>query len=274
METPNVQGAAVAAQVAPQTNTEFKVPEGKVVVDAPEYETLKRNNERIRGMETHYQTATKYGFKKPEDFEPVGRLRETLEKRKMSFDDVQDILRIIKDDPEEGVEAAKQAGMSQKDIQKMISDAIQGDRTERAWESHQAALESERAAIRKATDALLGEGASELDREVWADHAYALSRNAEFRKQHGEMYPDKHPLHEQQWAPYSEKGLAALTDALKKKREAAAGASMASKAKDAAKKLSATPGGKVPSSGTTESEGSDDPRARHDARWKAIAAKT
>jgi hypothetical protein len=235
------QGGDSTGAAPAQPQGEVKVPEGKAFVDAQEYETLRRNNERLRGMDEFYRSATKHGFKSPKDFEPIGKFTAALKERGMSLEQLSQAFLTEKE--QEGVDTE---AMSPKALQSLFekwateqgfvksADLDQREQKIHALSAHKESMAKESSAVDSFVKGLLGDTATDRDKRLLALY---VKDTLESRRN---VYPEGHPLHESELSAFDEKGLAPVFEEVKKFWAVGQGEEMA-QAGDAALK------GKVPS---------------------------
>jgi hypothetical protein len=242
MDGPQTEAAAVTAQAqtsAPaQPATEFKVPDGKMLVDATEYQ---RNQERVRGMQTYYERGSKAGFKRPEDLEKLGKFNATLSERGLNIDGLMQAFVTEQEDKGVDTEAmnpAKLEQMFEKWAEKkgLVKSADLDTREQKihALSAHKESMAKESSAVDSFVKGLLGDTATDRDKRLLALY---VKDTLESRRN---VYPEGHPLHESELAAFDEKGLAPVFEEVKKFWAVGQGEEMA-QAGDAALK------GKVPS---------------------------
>lgn len=255
-DLPN-EAAAVTAQpqTAPAQPADFKVPEGKVLLDASEAETWKRNSERLRGVEPFWQAATKAGLRDPKQFDVLGQLVKSATSKKV---DLNALIQALNSDMEADpgptadgqtldlASIKKQLGgefMSRADFEKELAK-------ERAMRAHESAMSSEKGLLDKALSGLLGENVTDWDRR--SVMAFIDAKRG--------LYPEDHPLHGSSLSPFDEKALSGVLEELKKERAALTGKQLESAA-DAAIKGTKTPsaaGGGVSATNKTKSDDEGD----------------
>lgn len=262
-----------STQTGGAAQTDFKVPDGKVLLDATEHQRLTQNNERVRGMQPYWETGSKYGIKKPEDLEPLGRLSRAASKRGI---DMGKLIEAMEAEEQAAVEEStggaatfdvakfkKELGgefISRADFEKLTAK-------QQAKFQHDQLLASEKALIEKTAKEILGDKANPWNMR---------SMTALLESRRG-AYPTGHPLSEEHLSPYDEKSLSALLPDLKKEWASVTGAEIEQEA-DAALK-----GKRVPtvagsaethkSKNTTEAEPDLPGTPGHTAKVRAAIAE-
>jgi len=242
------------------------MPEGKVLADANEYAVLKQNNERVRGMQPYWEAGSKYGIKKPEDFESVGKWRkfeDTLKAKGMTTDQI--IAAFDAPTQEEsgaGLDLAtieKQLGQKFMPVDKFHEELARRD----ALSEHKNMTAREKELFNKHLNELLGENPSSKDKFLTQYALRGLIEDFEREQPFRRAYDDKHPLRNEYLAPLDEKGLAAVIDEFKKNIAESDGADMAKLGKAAAQsKPTAAPAGNRASQGKAEDDKNDSPKAQ------------
>lgn len=241
---------------------EFKAPDGKVLVDAKEWEGVSRLREQNVGYQKFHTEASRRGFKRSEDFGQYDKFSETLRGKGLTMDQVSQILAgKEQDQPEQGSVPDLAAFEKQMGTKFIPAERFESELSIRdAIYEHKSALSKESGLVEKALSEVL-EGASEFEKK-WVPRAL---RNA--LEERRTLYPDNHPLHPDkakdraQLAPLDEKVIAAVVAEIKKDRAAAAGQDLANQG-DAAlkgKKLS-TPAGSTSSTASKPPSKADQER--------------
>lgn len=225
-------GSAGAAQ------TEFKVPDGKVLIDTAEHERFRQNTERVRGMQGYFEAGSKYGFKKPDDFGRLARLTDkglTLDQLLAAMDEQATTTQQGGD-----ADAPMTRAQWEQEKAKLTQEWTQRSTGETAYATafadHKLGMQQEKALVEKAIAELLGENPTPWEKETMADIV-----EARLNKARG-LYPDGHALHPSiakdraELRPFTDKDLAPIWESLKKARSTAAGAEVAAIADEAAKK--------------------------------------
>lgn len=236
-DVPASAAGVTATHVAPPQPTEFKVPDGKHMLDVAEYETLRRNNERVRGLEGYYQAGGKIGIKSPQDFDRWARLNETAQKSGVDLDMlVEALANPGRNDEPKPVTTADLEGnyLTKADIAKMLDEREHGVLAKTA---HERAVESEKGLLDKSLRDLFGTEYNDWERDA------ALYRIEQKRG----LYPDSHPLHKDHLRPFDEPTLKPLLDAIKAERQKLKGGDLKAQGDAAAAGKITTPAG---SSGT------------------------
>jgi len=247
--TPQGAGGAAPAQPAHGGSHEFSVPAGKMLVDEQEY---RRNADRIRGMQSLYDAASKRGFKDPKAFERL----DVLEKKGLKLDH---FLAAI-EAPEEEAEAEQTPqGISEEALAKILQKRGYLTRDEltieRAREQHKETLAAHRKACREWAKEVAPDA---TDAEVKMLAAYMASEYDGRRAQ--SFYPAGHPLVGEDFAPLNEEGIAAFKEAVRKERELMRGQAAMATAKattSGAPKPPATAAGKSGGGGNPTNQGED-----------------
>lgn len=191
------EGTGSAAQ------TEFKPPEGKVLIDTAEYERFRQNSERVRGMQPYWESGSKHGFKKPEDFEPYGKFTTALKTRGMSLDQVMGLI----SGPEQKAQP-EGGGVDMSTIEKYLSDKgyVTNDVLESTTATQQASFDHSReteksmSLIESKMSDLLPENPTARDKYYVEGKVAQALRNPDLRS----LYPEKHPLREKEYKPPSD----------------------------------------------------------------------
>lgn len=231
----------------------FTVPDGKMLLDKLEHD---RNLSRLNGYQQYQTAGAKYGFKTPKDFERLSFLQTkgiTLDQLAAAFanDDAATAGQPDGDafDP---VRFKKELGgefVSKSEIEKLMAK-------QSAMADHKVARARESDMVSKALSELLGEKPSDFEKAAMA----ALLKE----KMGGRLYPEGHPLYEDDFAPHDEQSIKPILDELRKIRAESAGAEVARIGQAAvAGKKTPTPAG---SSAPSTSKNDDKPRTRADGR--------
>lgn len=194
---------------------EFKVPEGKVLIDATEQQTWQRQREQLAGLTRFHGEATKRGFKSPDDFAGYDKFDSVLKGKKLTMEQVAQIL----SGPEQE-EAASNGGLDLSAIEKhfeskgyLTAEKLEDARkTDRATFDHERASEREQALLKTQITGLLGENPSPKDSYLIQAALKAELNDPENRQ----LYPEGHPLRDKAFAPLDEKSMAALVSKVKK----------------------------------------------------------
>lgn len=258
MAEPQNPAAAGAPQAPAQPAPEFKVPEGKTLLDATEYETLRRNNERLRGSESYFQAGSKYGIKRPEDFETYGKFKEAADKRGLKLEALTQALMAGEQDSGGDTGALDIAAIEKQLGSKYIpADKFEAELNRRdALYEHKTALKQEESIISKAIDGLmskLGESVSARDKATLPRAFKALVNEKR------NLYPHGHPLRDEQFSPHDDKSLASLVAEFEKELGLTEAAEVADIGDKANRKVT-TPAGGSTSTKPSKSDPKDKPR--------------
>lgn len=246
-------GTPSATHVEAPVQTEYQPPEGKVLLDASEHAVLKQNNERVRGMQGYYEAGAKYGLKKPEDFESVGRFRkfeENLKGRGLTMEQIEQAFTVQESEAQQAASLdvaalEKQFGEKFVPADKFTKELDRRD----ALRDHNSASDREAGMLKNAIAELAGENASTRDKWLIENAVKAVIDESRT------LYPKDHPLHESHLAALDEKGIAAVVERVKKEIAVSDGADMAAVGKKAAASKSvATPAGNKASQGKATEE--------------------
>lgn len=243
-------GGGAAAEGAAQIG-EFKVPEGKALLDIAEVERYKQNSERVRGMQPYWEAGSRYGIKKPEDFEPIGRLYGTLKSRNMTPDQ---IIKLMEGEAEQDQSVPDIAALEKKFGENYIpKDKFESELNRRdALYEHRSAVKLEQELVAKATASLLGDNPSPREKFL-----IERAMRAEFSDpKNRRLYDQNHALHKEEIMPLDEKGVNSIVEMVKKELGIADGAELEKIGKAAAKGTT-TPAGAPSPLGKAKQE--DDP---------------
>jgi hypothetical protein len=258
--------AAVAAQPVnqpAQPTPEFKVPDGKVLFDAAEAETLRRNNERLRGVEKFYQSATKVGFKKPEDFGQYEKFQGVLNKRGFKLEELSALLEGQIEEPTTPETPAGGGGFDPAMLKKYLKDANVMTREDfenetkkltarqKAEQEYESLTKAEQDLVEKMLDGTPGfEKASEFEkralRAMWSQHVSSLPERP--------TYEPDHPLATERWRPFDEKTLPTAFEKFKASVTELRGKGVR---QNAAKAPAASPSGPMARGAVKEEDGAD-----------------
>lgn len=250
-------GGTVAAGGATQTGGEYQVPQGKALVDSQEYERLRQNNERVRGMQPYWEAGSKYGIKKAEDFERVGRLtkfEESLKARGLTPEQIEAAFAAPKEDEKQS------GGFSTADLDKYLAkkkyltedQVSQREAKTLATVEHKQAESHEQSLVKKAI-AELAEGMSTREKKMLESHVLHTINTKRA------VYPQGHPLHDSALAPFDEKSFGTILAEIQ--------ASIAlSDGEDIAKLGDATAKGKTPTAGASTSQPAKTPSKSDEMR--------
>ncbi len=231
---------------------EFKVPDGKMLIDATEHQ---RATEKLAGYTRFHGEASKRGFAKPEDFGRYDKLDGVLKGKNLSMDQM---VAILEAKEESGGDKAAN-GLDPAALDKLLTD--RGYVTSKALDerealigakfSHKEAIAKEQSLMEKHVEELTGEKATPFQKA----QIKAMLRGMADEKR--TLYPDNHPLSKLELAAHDEKSLGAIVAEIKKMRGDAEGESLAELGKAAAKGVS-TPAGSSASMGKAKKEDDDD----------------
>lgn len=254
-------GTPSVTRVEAPVQTDYQVPEGKILLDASEHAVLKQNNERVRGMQGYYEAGSKHGLKKPEDFEAVGRFRkfeESLKGRNLTMDQIEQAFTVQEQERQDGG-SVDVAAIEKRIGEKFVpaeSFTKELDRRD-AMRDHKSASEREQGLLKTAISELAGENASTRDKWLIENSVKAIL------DEHRGLYPQGHPLHETHLAALDEKGIASLVEKVKKEIAVSDGADMAAIGKKAAaSKPVASPAGNKTGQGKAEENNTNTPRSQ------------
>lgn len=255
METQATAAVATPAQTAgPTQPAQPQIPEGKMLVDRAEYE---RNGERMRGMQGYFDAGQKFGLKKPEDFQSIGKMQSWEKTLKDKGFSPEEILAALTPQEQAAAQQATAAGVAPEDVQKMIAEAIsKHDARSTALKGHESATTAEKALVDKFLKETLGENSSTRDKFLMENALRAMLDSKR------SIYPEGHLLRDEYLTPYDEKSASALFEDFKKQIAVSEGTDMAALGKDAAKsKPVATPAGNRAGQGKADDNQSKSPRA-------------
>jgi hypothetical protein len=291
MADPQIAATVSPVPTGPVQPATTQADDGFERVSRDELTTLRRNSEKVRGMEGFYQEASRRGFKRPEDFGKYDKFSETLGKRKMTMEQVQALL---EGEPDQAPEQS--GGLDPAALDKYLADkgyvnkSTLDEREARtlATVSHREAMAKEQVAMEKRILDLTGEKATPFQKK---QIAAVLKQEADAKRK---FYPVGHPLGPKQGdrgldytgaeiEALDEKALDELVAAIKKEQGLADGADLAAQADAslAGKQWVATPAGSS-SSGTqppakpsdkTMRPGGKPPVADVEAAYKRIQAR-
>jgi len=246
MADPQLAAVVSPVPTGPSQPATPATDDGYERVPRDEYQNLKRNSERARGMEGFFQAANKHGFKRPEDFEPVGKLSSILKNKGLTVDQVAQLL--ADERQQEAEQPSSGVGFDPKAAEKWAKERgffTEKDYSEReqrltAKLSHKEAMAREQAAMDKYVAELAGEKATDWDKRAVKA---MLKEMAESKRG---VYPVGHPLGPVQgenglvydhaeFAAHDEKTLAEIVSEIKKLRGTSEGDALVAQA-DAALK--------------------------------------
>lgn len=244
MADPQPNAAAVTpSQGGPAQPAQAPADDGFERVSRDEYQTLKRNNERLRGMEGFYQKAQQVGFKRPEDLDGYAKFNAALDKKGIKRDALMQAL--MAEEQDHGGEQPN-GGLDFASIEKQLGgkyiarDQFESELNKRdAMYAHKSAAQQEQAMVQKHIDALIAKAGDNAGLKSIIPDAFDSLLN----KKRG-LYPESHPLHSSELAVYDEKGLTAIVAEFEKRLGLSEAAEIAA-AGDAAngKKKIQTPAG-------------------------------
>lgn len=294
MAEPQLAATVSPVPTGPVQPATQQADDGFERVPRDEYQTLKRNSERARGMEAFFQAANKHGFKRPEDLEPIGKLTSTLKNKGLTVDQV---AQLLADERQEEAQASPGGGFDPKAAEKWAKeqgfftekDYTQREARLRASFEHKEALAKEQAAMEKCVAEMTGEKATEYDKRA------IRAMLKEMADQKRGIYPVGHPLGPVQgenglaydhaeFTAHDEKTLAEIVSEIKKLRGTSEGDALVAQADAALKggKKVPTPAG-APGTGTktapkaadqSRREGNLPPKAAVEAAYaKRVAAR-
>lgn len=161
----------------------FTVPDGHRLVPQSEYETLSRNNERLKGADAFVRSARDLGFERPEDF---GKWKDTFGAFKKRGLTPEQLNRVFSDqaaEPETEHRAQQQFDPEQ--FEKSIMSKMEFKSAE---EKHRDAFSRESDIVNEAVSALVDKDASEFEKKRWSLTLRAALDDAR------DVYPEGHPL--------------------------------------------------------------------------------
>ena len=261
--TENGGGNSVTPPNDGTAQTEFKVPEGKVILDSADYERFRQNTERVRGMQSYYEAGNKYGLKRPEDFarlEQINKFEGLLKNKGMTMDQMLAAF-------ESPQQTEGSAGFDMATLEKEFSGKfVAADKLDSEFETrfgkytalneHKAAYSKEPELLAQALKDALPENADPRDRRALAAEVRALMSDYNRR----EMYPENHPLHKEHLAPWTDKHIAKLIADVKKELALADGEAMAKAGDAVLKGKVSTPAGSTSTTPTKNPKPNDDQR--------------
>jgi hypothetical protein len=215
---------------------EFKVPDGKVLIDASEHQTWQRQREQLAGLTRFQGEAAKVGIKRPDDFGRIAKLNEWLSHAGLTMD------QLMQAKADDDAQTGSDTGLDPKALEKWAkeqgfvksADLDQREQKIHALSAHKESMAKESSAVDSFVKGLLGDTATDRDKRLLALY---VKDTLESRRN---VYPEGHPLHESELSAFDEKGLAPVFEEVKKFWAVGQGEEMA-QAGDAALK------GKVPS---------------------------
>jgi hypothetical protein len=229
----NNASASVTAVTAPAAPApEFKVPEGKRLIDEREFETFTRNTERLRGADEAVRKYREYGFESPE----VAAKWSPLVKQKL---DPEMLTRAFKADMN-GDDDGKPAATSF-DPAKLKTELLSEFKLEQARERH-AEEESREDDVITTAVAEIFKDADESDREDIAGIIRGRLYHPDPKINGRELYPQNHPLRDAAYRPVSDKLARSVVEAVKKARDERKAAALVAKGDKARKVTQPVPG--------------------------------
>lgn len=275
MNDPQGNAAADTAQTsAPaQPAMQPQIDDGYERVPREQYQTLMRNNERVRGFEQHtpvLKAISNNGWKL-EDIQTYGEFAKFAKENGL---DPKGFMQSFKRETTE-----QQPGSSPLDIEAIKKELAGGFVSkdelalERATGKHEMAQERQNTVVQKAIESLAGElpfPKAVVSRAV----AGFLSDPQNYR-----LYPDGHPLHDRTPMPHDEDSLKPIIAAIKKELSEAAGESLAATGDAVLKGKVPSPAGSSPEKPTKTTKddetrpGGLPSRATLEAAAKAKAAR-
>lgn len=227
MADPQIAATVSPVPTGPVQPATPAADDGYERVSRDELTTLRRNSEKVRGMEGFYQESSRRGFKRPEDFGTFDKFNETLKGKGLTMDQMVQILQ----GQEEKAEKPAGGGMDPASIEKFLKDQgymtkAEVDKTfsrRDALTAHQQALAKEGEYLKNKYGELLGENPTDYDKFLIENAARAHLDGKR------STYPEGHPLHQETLAAYDEKGLELVWGELKQMHAKSRGADLAAK---------------------------------------------
>lgn len=234
----------------------FTVPDGHRLVPVSEYETLSRNNERLKGADAFVRSARELGFEKPDDF---GKWKDTFGAFKKRGLTPEQLNRVFSDQAAEPEgDHRHQQQFDPESFEKSIMSKMEFKSAEK---DHQAAFSREQDLIKDAVNDLVDEGASEFEKKRWALTLRAALDDAR------DLYPEGHPLREKYVVqPLTKAHAEKVVAAFKKEIEESQAASKASDITSKADKFKAAT--KKPPTVAGPGTGQGKPEAPKPGEWK------
>jgi hypothetical protein len=235
------------------TTPEFKVPEGKVLIDASEHQTWQRQREQLAGLTRFQGEAAKVGIKRPDDFGRIAKFNQWLETTGLTLEQLTQAKR------EDDAQTGSDTGLDPRALEKWAkeqgfvrsADLDTREQKIHATAAHKEALSRESSAVESFVKQLLGESPTERDRRALK----AIVKET-LEEKRG-TYPDGHPLADSELAAFDEKGLAPIFEEVKKFWAVGQGEEMAQQGDAALKGKVTSPAGattKTPTKTTKEVE--------------------
>lgn len=262
MADPAPTGTSVPApQGGGSPSPEFKVPDGKVLIDASEQQTWQRQREQLAGLTKFHGEATKRGLSRPEDFSGYDELlkhKSVFDKKGITLAQLAAGLAAEQDDgggrPEGGLtlEAIeKQLGQKFIPADKFNDELDYRD----AMNEHKQSMTREQAAFDKA----LGELAGERDGDFEKAALKAMLKGLAETKRG--LYPDGHPLAPKggdfsraQLRAHDDKSFGEIMAEIKKLRTNAEASQLTNTGKEASRSARTTPAGATTPQGKPKDE--------------------
>jgi hypothetical protein len=228
------------------TTPEYKVPDGKVLIDASEHQTWQRQREQLAGLTRFQGEAAKVGIKRPDDFGRIAKFNQWLETTGLTLEQLTQAKR--EDDQQTG----DSTGLDPKALEKWAkeqgfvrsADLDTREQKIHATAAHKEALSRESSAVESFVKQLLGESPTERDRRALK----AIVKET-LEEKRG-TYPDGHPLADSELAAFDEKGLAPIFEEVKKFWAVGQGEEMAQQGDAALKGKVTSPAGATPTKPT------------------------
>lgn len=240
-------------EVGGSGQTEFKVPDGKMLIDASEHQTWQRQREQLAGLSKFHGEASKRGFKSPQDFGRFDKFDSTIKGRKLTMEQVTELLAA------EGEDTAQGSGADLEAFEKKFADRfVPKDQLNKeldlrdARHEHKQLLAKEQDYIAKAKSSLIGADASPRDKFLIERAIKAEIADAKLKS----IYADDSPMRFEDYKPLTEKDIESIVATVKKELGIADGAELEQIGKAAAKGTT-TPAGGGTSLGKSKQE--DDP---------------
>lgn len=259
--TPGGGGPAPNSVSPPAPPAEFKVPDGKVLLDAKEHEDLTRTRQKVAGFQSFHERAGKFGFKRAEDFDRLGKLQE----RGLTLDQLLAAIQEDQSQPQggkpEGVDVAaleKHFGSKFIPADQFESKLAEREKLIEARFEHKQSLARESEMVKKAIADLAGKDASPRDKWLIEQSVMGLVGDYNRRQQ----YPEGHPLRGSEFAPYTEETFGKLLADVKKNINLTEAAELEALGKAAAKPGPSSAGASVPQGKPKSETQNQSPRER------------
>lgn len=229
---------------------EFKVPDGKVLIDASEQQTWQRQREQLAGLTKFQGEAAKVGIKRTEDFGRIAKLNEWLGSAGLTMD------QLMQAKAEDERATGQPSGFDPKSMEAWAkeqgfvrsADLDTREKAVMARLEHQKAMDAERALVEKFTAELLGDKPSD-----WEKRAMSAAVKEALQEKRSLYQPD-HPLHGEAWSPYDEKTATPVFEEIKKLRGLSAGEEVKKLGEAANRSARTTPAGGTPQQGRPKEE--------------------